>query len=261
MPTDETNVSAEDQTVEATATTEDAAVNEAPQEQSVQEESSENLTEESNQQSTEEVEEVDLDKYMNERYPAQSVERNDVDDVAKQLAQLPTDEAGNVEADAAAKWFADFKQEVIREAEQRAQGAARNVFDADAAEKAQQQALLKEYPDITKDKGTLDMVFDLRDAAALRGDNVTLLQAAEKLGNLRTTAKKEGQQNAYRQTSTQAAAHLETSSTKGNNNGEEQRLAAQALQGSGVQAKEARHALLKQFVEREMKEGRIDPLM
>lgn len=213
------------------------------------------------QEESPEQEEVDINKYWEERYPAQAPanSNNLADEVSRELAQLPTDETGTVEADAAAQWFANKLSQVSNQAQVEARKAAQEVFLDNAAERGQQEQLLKKYPEITKDKETLDTIFDLRDAAALRGQNLSLLGAAAKLDKLRTSAKAEGQQSATRQTTIQAAAHLETASTKGSpNQGARDRLVSQAFQGGGQEAKEARKELLKQFVEKEISEGRIE---
>ena len=205
-------------------------------------------------------EEIDINKFWEERYPAQT--QTDTgslrDEVAQELSQLPTDETGTVEANAAAEWFANKLSQVEQRANKTASSQAEKAAMSVIAEQAQQQQLLKKYPEITKDRDTLDAIFDLRDAAALRGQNVSLMEAAAKLDKLRTNARSEGQQSATRQTTIQAAAHLETASTKGAPQaGQRERLAVQAYEGRGQEAKNARQELLKQFVQNEIKDGRI----
>lgn len=206
-------------------------------------------------------EEVDLGDYFQERYqaPPQGQSPSLVDEVSQELAQLPTDETGTVEARAAAEWFANKMSEVSTRAEQAAVQRAQQVFMENAAEEAQQRQLLKKYPEITKDRDTLDAIFDLRDAAAIRGKNLSLTEAASRLEKLRRDAKTEGEQSASRRTTIEATAHLETSGIKDTEGmGDRQRLAAAAFQGSGQDATNARRALLRQFVENEIKEGRIE---
>jgi hypothetical protein len=207
-------------------------------------------------------EEVDISTFERERYapaPASSSpQTHAVDDIAKELANLPTDETGTVPAEAAAKWFADklaqnstqLKSEISTVARQEAMGIV--------AETAQQQQLLKKYPEITKDKGTLEMVFDLRDAAALRGQGLTLVQAAEKLAKQRQDGRSEGEDSVRRRTTVQATAHLETTTARGQSANESQRdLAQKAFHGKAEEAREARRTFMKGFIQREIENGRI----
>lgn len=206
------------------------------------------------------AEDIDLDKYWQERYqaPASTQESSQVAEVAKELAQLPADADGTVDANAAAEWFANKLNSTKQEARVEAQAIAEKAAMGIVSESAQQQLLIKKYPDLVKDKEQLDTVFDLRDASAMRGQNLTLMQAAEKLAKLTRQAKNEGAKSASRTTTIQAAAHLETSSVKGDQgSGDRERLAITAVSGFGNEAKTARRELLKQFVQREVEEGRI----
>lgn len=215
--------------------------------------------EEETPQTEESSEDIDIDEYSRERYQQPQVNntRSTVDDVAQELSQLPTDENGTVDANEAAKWFADRLDAVRAEAGQTAAQQATKAAMEVVSETAQQQQLLKKYPELAQDRDALDAVFDLRDAAALQGKGVTLAQAAARLNSLQQKSRKEGTQSATRRTVVQAAAHLETASTKGAPVGEDQQLAIQATQGVGDEAKAARHELLKRHIEKEMSEGRI----
>lgn len=214
---------------------------------------------ETQEETPDQEEDIDLEQYSRSRYQAapKADSQDMVEEVAKELSQLPTDETGTVEARAAAEWFANKLSQVGGKAEQAAVARAESAAMAILSESAQQQQLLKKYPEITKDKDTLDAVFDLRDAAALRGQNLSLTEAAGRLDKLRQQGKAEGTQTATRRTTIQAAAHLETSSTKGEPTSDRERLAQVAYQGSGQEAINARRELLKQFVQNEIKEGRI----
>lgn len=194
-------------------------------------------------------EEIEIEDYWNQRYPAidQGSSPNMVQEVAQELSRLPTDESGTVETNAAAEWFASKLSQVSNQAQQDAARSAERAAMGVVNETAQQQQLLKKYPDITKDKETLDAVFDLRDAAAFRGQKLTLTQAAAKLDKLRQQGKSEGVQSAQRQTTIQAAAHLETASNKGST----------ARQQVDLSNKEDRRAMLTQYVQNEQKAGRI----
>lgn len=207
----------------------------------------------------EEPSEIDIDEYWKERYPAptQSDGQNMADEVAQELSQLPTDESGTVDTKAAAEWFANRLSQVESRASQNVSAQAERAAMAIVSETAQQNQLLKKYPEITQDRETLDVIFDLRDAAALRGQKLSLVGAAAKLDKLRQQGKAEGTESATKRTTVQAAAHLETSSVKGSNQGESDRLVAQAYQGSGQEAIDARRELLKQFVQKGVSEGRI----
>lgn len=204
-------------------------------------------------------EDINMDDYLQERYqqPQAEVASNTVDEVTKELSQLPTDETGTVDANEAAKWFAQRLDAVRAEASQAAsQQATKAAMDV-VSETAQQQQLLKKYPELSQNREALDAIFDLRDASALRGKGMTLMDAAKRLDGLRQEAKKEGTASATRRTVVQAAAHLETASTKGSSGGGEQQLVVQATQGIGAEAKAARHELLKRHIEKEISEGRI----
>lgn len=205
-------------------------------------------------------EEINIDEYWQNRYPAvaSSDNRSAVEEVARELANLPTDETGTVDANAAAEWFASklsqVEQRAINSATQAAERASMSVL----SETAQQRQLIEKHPELTRDKEQLDAVFDLRDAAMLRGESLSLMQAAEKLNKLRGKYKEEAVKDATRSTQIQAAAHLETSSVKGNEDvSERQRLALSAFTGVGSEAKQARQELLKRYVQGEIKEGRI----
>jgi hypothetical protein len=206
-------------------------------------------------------EEVDISQFERERYapaPTSQPRDNSVDDIAKELANLPTDETGTVPAEAAAKWFAEKLAQNRAEISGTVSQVARREAMGIVAETAQQQELLKKYPDITKDKGMLEMVFDLRDAAALRGQTLTLNQAAEKLAKQRQEGRSEGEDSIRRRTAVQATAHLETSSRRGNSQSESKReLASKAFHGKGLEAKEARRKFMTGFIQREIENGRI----
>lgn len=203
-------------------------------------------TQEASESSQEE--EIDIQDYWQERYPATQQGNNQlVSEVTQELSQLPTDESGTVEASAAAEWFARKLSEVGSRAEQSASRQAEKAAMAVVTETAQQQQLLKKYPEITKDKATLDAVFDLRDAAALRGQNLTLMQSAAKLDGLRKNARNEGAQGERRKTTVQAAAHLETASNRG----------GQRVEQVDLGDKNSRREMLKAFVQKEIEEGRI----
>lgn len=223
----------------------------APQEQEEQVADTEEVaTDEAQAIQDESSEELDINEYVQERYqtPQQTQNNSMVDEVARELSQLPADEDGNVDANAAAKWFSERLSQAENSATERAIQAANNAVMGNLSEVAQQQKLLEKHPDLTKDRERLDAVFDLRDAAALRGQNLTLLQAAAKLDKFRQADTAQGAQSATRRTTIQAAAHLETSSSKGSG----------APQGPiNLGDKETRHALLKQHVQNEIESGRI----
>lgn len=203
------------------------------------------------------AEDIDLNQYWHERYqaPAEQTANPLVDEVRNELSRLPTDEAGTVEADAAAQWFADKLNQVRTDASRDAARSAERAAMSVVSEAAQQQELLKKFPEIVKDRETLDTIFDLRDAAALRGQTLTLEAAAAKLNKLRQQGKQEGAATATRTTTIQAAAHLESSSVKGDSSAsEEQELANRAFGQADAQA---RRELLKRFVTKELKDGRI----
>lgn len=244
----------ETNTNEAEEKAEDQPVNEE-----VQEETQPETPPETEQSEEEPSEDIDIDKYWKDRYqvPANQPSQDTVAEVTKELSQLPTDESGTVDANAAAEWFAKRLDSVRTQAGQdAAQSATRAAMEV-VTETAQQQQLLKKYPEVTKDRETLDAIFDLRDAAALRGEGLSLTDAAAKLDKLRKQAKAEGSESATRRTTIQAAAHLETSAVKGTSNNENDQLAVQAFQGSGMEAQSARRELLKRYVEREVQEGNI----
>lgn len=239
------------------AVTEEAAPVEAPEveETTEQAETQEEPSEQSSQ------EEIDINEYVRERYQAPPQQNNQdlVSQVSDELSQLPTDAQGNVESDAAAKWFAEKLSQAGSQAETRAVARAEQAVMDHLNEVNQQQKLLQKYPDLSKDKEALDATFDLRDAAAIRGENISLLDAAARLDKFRQQARSEGAKSATRTTTTRAAAHLETASTKGDAvAGAKQQLAVTAFQGSGPEAQTARRELLKQFVANEIKEGRIE---
>lgn len=194
-----------------------------------------------------EGEEIDLNKYWQERYAAPQNQSNEHNVVAEEMAKLPTDEYGNIDESAAAEWLSKKFNEVQTAAEQRAIEAARNAFHSDIAEMRQQQELLERHPEIKKDKDFLDTIMDLRDAAAIRGENLTLLDAASRVEKIRQNSRSEGVASANKVKTIQAAAHLETASQKGDSR------PAQA----DLSDKAARQALLKQFVTKGIETGEI----
>lgn len=233
------------------------AEQEAPQGASQEESPQETRAEEQEvpQETTDEPsEDINIDEFSRERYqqpPQQPA--NGTDGIAQELAQLPTDDYGNVSTEAAAKWFSDKLSSVSSQAEERAVARAQEVVMSNLSEVSQQRQLLDKYPELRKDRERLDAVFDLRDASALRGKNLTLVESAARLSKLQQRSSKD----AARTTETVAAAHLETASTKGNPVSGQDQLAAQAFQGTGPEAKQARRELLNQFVTKEIAEGRI----
>lgn len=205
-------------------------------------------------------EDIDMEKYWQERYQSSPQSEAPVEDLTKELAGLPTDEYGTVDAQAAADWFSGKLEETRTQARHEAASQGTQAAMAVFSETAQQQQLLKEYPEVSKDRELLDAIFDLRDAATLKGQNISLMDAAQRLDGFRQRAKTEGAQRANKTTEIQAAAHLETSAVKQNAGvPERQRLAQQALHGSGQEAIEARRQMLKTMVEEDIKEGRIIP--
>lgn len=197
-------------------------------------------------ESQDDGEEIDLQSYWQERYSSPQTQQPAIN-VADEMSKLPTDEYGNVDEGAAAQWLNQKFNEVTTQAERRAIEAARNAFNSDLAEMRQQQQLLDKYPELKKDRDLLDTVFDLRDAAALRGQNVSLLDAAGKIDKLRQQSRTEGAAGANRVKTIQAAAHLETASTK----------AETRPQQVDLSDKQSRQELLKQFVQRGVESGEI----
>lgn len=193
-----------------------------------------------------EGEEIDLQSYWQERYSAPQNQKPAID-VAEEMSKLPTDEYGNVDEQAASQWLNQKFNEVTTKAEQRAIEAARNAFNSDLAEMRQQQQLLEKFPELKKDRDLLDTVFDLRDAAALRGQNVSLLDAAGKIDKLRQKSRTEGAAGANKVKTIQAAAHLETASNKAE---------AKPMQVD-LSDKKSRQELLKQFVQKGVESGEI----
>lgn len=205
-------------------------------------------------------ENINLEDYWQQRYsaPQASGSQNLAVEVSKELAQLPADEQGNVDANAAAQWFASKLAEVSTSARAQAEQSASSTVMSMLSEQAQIQELLKQYPEVQKDKEYIESVFDLRDAAALRGQRLTLNEAAGRLDRFRQEGSKQGQKQATQQRTIQAAAHLETSAIKGDSSrGETQRLASAAFQGSGPESTEARRELLRRHVQKQIEEGRI----
>lgn len=209
-----------------------------------------------------EPDEIDLDGFTRERYvapaPVQAPSQASADDLAKELASLPADENGVVSPETAAKWFADKLASNRASLEAQIAPVAQKAAMSILTETSQQQELLKKYPEINKDRGMLEMVFDLRDAAALRGQSLTLAQAAEKLAKQRQEGRSEGEDSVRRRTTIQAATHLETSSTRGANQSQSRReLAQKAFHGKGTEAREARRQFMTGFIQREIEAGRI----
>jgi len=257
MPPNE-NTNAEAEEVEAV---EESQEETTPDTQEVEEQAeTEVAASETEEASENPEEEFDIEQYAKERYqaPPQSETKDLASEVAEELSNLPADDDGNVDQQAVAKWFADKINQAGSQAEQRAVQAAQNTILSELQESKQQTQLLSKYPELSKDKEFIEDVFDKRDAAALRGENLSLLDAAERIARRTQAAKSEAAQKATRVTTTQAAAHLETSAVKGSNPDQKQQLAAQAFHGTGQASKEARHELLKQHVLNEMKEGRIE---
>lgn len=206
-------------------------------------------------------EDINIEDYVKERYPVSGHENRDlVAEVSQELAQLPTDESGTVETDAAARWFAERMAAVEHSAVRAAERAAQQASMGVVSEATQQRQLMEKYPDMKKDRDTLDAVFDLRDAAALRGQNISLMEAAAKLDNLRRNSEQKGASQRTTTIQATAAAHLETSAVKGDPKADARTQTVRtALEGRGQEAVDARRALLKQFVENEVKAGNIQP--
>lgn len=222
---------------EEQAVTEEAAP-EQPEDTSVSEAESEQSSED-----------IDINQYWQERYqaPQQADNRGMVDEVAKELAALPTDEYGTVDSTAAAEWFANRLSQAEGRAAERAIQAAEQVVMGNLSEANEQRKLIDKYPEIQKDRGLMEDIFDKRDAAALRGQNMSLLQAAERVMGRTSQARTEGAQAATRRTSIQAAAHLETATNKGGTR----------PVSVDFSSKEARQAALKQFVQNGIESGEI----
>lgn len=257
MPDQEENTTPDTDKVEEQPQEEQAA--DTKEQSDVQEPQAD--TEEAAPQEEETSEEFDIEQYAKERYqaPPQSDSRDLVSEVNNELAQLPADDDGNIDTNAAAEWFANRIAQVKNDTLNEVSQVLDRRLDERLTEEGQQKQLLSQYPELSKDKEFIEDVFDKRDAAAIRGENISLLQAAERIARRTQAAKSEATQQAARQTSISAAAHLETSSVKGSGEGDEkQRLATQAFHGVGPQSKEARHELLKQYVQTELKEGRIE---
>lgn len=202
---------------------------------------------------------INLEKFTQERYKT-SPTQAPAEDLTKELSSLPTDEYGTVDAEAAAKWFQDKLEQTRVEARREAANQGHEAAMAILSETAQQQELLNKFPEVKKDREFLETIFDLRDAAALKGQSLSLTEAAQRVDKFRQAAQSEGAQSANRTTQIQAAAHLESSGvTSKSNESEQQRLTQQALHGSGQEATDARRRILKGLVEKDIQEGRIVP--
>lgn len=194
-------------------------------------------------------EEVDISEFAAERYQTQpSAQENPlVDEVAQELSQLPADEYGTVDSKAAAEWFAQKLGQAETRAAERAIQAANQAVMGNLAEVNQQRQLIDKFPEVKSDRGLMEDIFDKRDAAALRGESLTLMQAAERVLGRTNQARDEGAQSQRRRTTIQAAAHLETASSKGDSK----------RTTPNLMDKEARHELLKQYVQSELDSGKI----
>lgn len=257
MPDQEEPINAQpvDQPAEDTQT--NSTPDEVEEQPEAQVETQEAPVEEAQAEPTQEN--IDMEKYWQERYTG-SPQQAPVEDLTSELASLPTDEYGTVEPKVVADWFAQKLQQVEQRAEQRAGSRAEEAAMAILNETAQQQQLIEKYPEVQKDRQLLDTIFDLRDAAALKGQALSLTDAAARLNQFRQQAQTEGAQRATRTTQIQAAAHLETSAVKSDVKvNERQQTVQQALYGSGEAATNARRDMLKQMVQQDIEEGRITP--
>lgn len=261
-PDDTTNTTtnADDQTPD-TSPKEEPSKEEPSQEEPSQEEPvkeadkavEETESEEPKQEQPAEAEsDVDIEDYWQKRYGQQSQAPVGSDNLLDKLNKLPTDEYGTADPQAVAELLQSELAQTQAEARRAAQEESMSLFQ----ETAQQQQLMKKYPEVTKDRELLDMVFDLRDASAIKGQNISLMQAADRYFGKQAKAKSEGAKQATRTTQVQASAHLETSAVKSDEAiSERQRLIETATKGSGKAATEARHKLMSQAVQNMLDKG------
>lgn len=252
MPEDETPTNAIDET-NATEDTAQAVPQDEPTENPVEEtpEAQVEVAEPTEETPTEP--DFDINEYWNERYNGgqNQVPPQASPDLVEQLNNLPTDENGTADPESVSKVLQDFQSQTIAKAEASADARARDTAIGLAQEQAQQVKLIEKYPQVAKDRSLMENIFDLRDASALRGKNISLQQAAERLFKREENVRTEASQAATKTKEVQAAAHLETSSTTANSqSSSKQQLYEQATRGSGQQAADARHQLLKDEVEK-----------
>lgn len=199
-----------------------------------------------------ETDDVDIEDYATERY--QLAPSQGGPDLNEMLAELPADENGTADPADVARVLNDWKQTVLAEAGQVSQTTSLDV----AREQKEQQQVMKKYPQLAKNRDDMDMVFDLRDAHALRGKNLSLTKAAAMIFERDKATRKDAADKATRTTQTVAAAHLESSSVTADSEvTSKAKLYEQATQGSGQEAAEARNQLLADGINKMFKSGEL----
>lgn len=228
----------------------DEPADEAPKEDSP-EQSEEAPTEAPKAEASQE--DFDIDEYW-KRYNVEDAPKSDQGSLADRLSKVDQDEDGNADATQVAKVFEDWQAQVEQNAIQR----ARQEFLGFKTEESELNALKEKFPEVTKDRELFNTVADLRDAAALRGETLSLTKAAEKLFKREQAARQDATKQATRTREVQASAHLETSATpSADNPNEQEELIGQMASRNPTVAKEARSKLLKSYVSDMIKRGEI----
>lgn len=208
---------------------------------------------------SEESDSVNIEDYWKERYSPQNSQeplKEESQDLMQRLGTLPTDEYGNANAEDVGKVIQEWQRETETNSVSKATQTARQEALALFNEQNQLQQVIKDYPQVTKNRELMDTIFDLRDASALRGEDISLKTAAEKWFNREKDIRKDATTQATRTKEIQASAHLETSGIKSDTQDSKQQLAAQAV-GNSPEANAARRALLTDAVQKMLDDGEL----
>lgn len=226
------------------------------------EETTEGEAQETSEEETAEDDSVDIENYWKERYsPETSQEplKEESQSLIDRLGNLPTDEYGNADANEVAKVIENWQQETEASSVSKATQTARQEALALFNEQAQIQQVVKDYPQVAKNREDMDAIFDLRDASALRGKEITLKQAAQRWFDRVQKERKDAATQATRTKEIQASSYLESSSVSSDTQSiTKQQLAAQAV-GNSPEANAARRALLTDAVKTMVEKGELRP--